>query len=447
MKVKILSRNPEDHIRERKSDIHKLHRNLDPSLHPFEAPREYTRALNATKLERVFAKPFVGALDGHTDGVNCLARHPRSLSVLLSGSCDGEIKLWHLPKRECIQTLTAHTGFVRGLCVAPKGDSFFSVGDEKVVKQWSMDKCLETTNTNLEPINTIIGKTMYTGIDHNWKNDTFATCGQQLDIWDESRADPIRTFTWGVDTVHSVKYNPIETNILASTASDRSVVLYDTRGSSPLRKLVMAMRSNTVAWNPIEAYIFTAANEDSNLYTYDMRRLDQAVNVHMDHVSAVLDVDYAPTGQEFVSGSFDKSIRIFERHGGHSREVYHTRRMQRVFCVRFSADSTYVLSGSDETNIRIWKANASQKLGALAPREKEAFAYSARLKERFKHHPRIRRIQRHRHVPKAIYKAALEKRIMSESQKRKDENRRLHSKPGTVPRVAERKKQVVAVVK
>ena len=35
-----------------------------------------------------------------------------------------------------------------------------------------------------------------------------------------------------------------------------------------------------------------------------------------------------------------------------NREVYHTRRMQRVFCVRFSADSTYVLSGSDETNIR-----------------------------------------------------------------------------------------------
>ena len=26
---------------------------------------------------------------------------------------------------------------------------------------------------------------------------------------------------------------------------------------------------------------------------------------------AVLDVDYSPTGREFVSGSFDKSIRIF----------------------------------------------------------------------------------------------------------------------------------------
>ena len=34
------------------------------------------------------------------------------------------------------------------------------------------------------------------------------------------------------------------------------------------------------------------------------------------------------------------------------REVYYTRRMQRVFCACFSADSTFVFSGSEETNIR-----------------------------------------------------------------------------------------------
>ncbi len=32
----------------------------------------------------------------------------------------------------------------------------------------------------------------------------------------------------------------------------------------------------------------------------------------MDHVSAVTSIDYAPTGREFVTGSYDKSIRIFE---------------------------------------------------------------------------------------------------------------------------------------
>jgi len=45
------------------------------------------------------------------------------------------------------------------------------------------------------------------------------------------------------------------------------------------------------------------------------------VVVHMDHVSAVLDVDYSPTGREFVSASFDKTIRIFQKDKGHSRWV------------------------------------------------------------------------------------------------------------------------------
>lgn len=66
-------------------------RNYDPALHPFEVAREYVRALNATKLERVFAKPFLSSLDGHRDGVNCMAKHPKSLSTVLSGACDGEV--------------------------------------------------------------------------------------------------------------------------------------------------------------------------------------------------------------------------------------------------------------------------------------------------------------------------------------------------------------------
>lgn len=104
----------------------------------------------------------------------------------------------------------------------------------------------------------------------------------------------------------------------------------------------------------------------SSLYTFDVRKLKQPVNIHMDHTSAVIDIDYAPTGREFVSGSYDKSIRIFESLKGHSRDVYHTKRMQRLTCVKWSLDNKYVLSGSDEMNIRMWKARASEKLGVVS---------------------------------------------------------------------------------
>ena len=61
----------------------------------------------------------------------------------------------------------------------------------------------------------------------------------------------------------------------------------------------------------MEAFHFTVANEDHNCYTFDMRRLDSALTIHKDHVSAVMDVCYAPTGREFVSASYDRTIRIF----------------------------------------------------------------------------------------------------------------------------------------
>lgn len=148
-----------------------------------------------------------------------------------------------------------------------------------------------------------------------------------------------------------------EADVMATAGSDRGIALYDLRTSTPIRKLIMQTKTNSIAWNPMEAFNFTAANEDCCLYTYDMRKLQSATCVHKDFVSAVMDVDYSPTGREFVAGSYDRSVRIFSHNGGHSKEVYHTKRMQRVFAVRFSGDGSYVFSGSDDMNVRVWKVS------------------------------------------------------------------------------------------
>lgn len=101
------------------------------------------------------------------------------------------------------------------------------------------------------------------------------------------------------------------------------------------------------------------------MHTFDTRKLRTPVNVHKGHTEAVIDLDYSPTGREFVSGSYDKSIRIFEVNKGNSRDIYHTKRMQRLSCMAWSLDNKYVLCGSDEMNIRIWKSKASEKLGVV----------------------------------------------------------------------------------
>lgn len=88
-KIKTLSRSLDNHAPSKLGDAAPQSRNLDPNLHPFDKPREYTRALNAAKLDRLFAKPFVASLDGHIDGVYSLATDLRRLNFVASGSGDG----------------------------------------------------------------------------------------------------------------------------------------------------------------------------------------------------------------------------------------------------------------------------------------------------------------------------------------------------------------------
>ena len=68
MRIKAINRVEEEHTRERVGDLKQVHRNPSSHLHPLEGAKEYVRALNAAKLERVFAKPFVAAL-AHREAV------------------------------------------------------------------------------------------------------------------------------------------------------------------------------------------------------------------------------------------------------------------------------------------------------------------------------------------------------------------------------------------
>ena len=51
---------------------------------------------------------------------------------------------------------------------------------------------------------------IYTSLDHHWRDDYFVTSGSRVDVWDEGRSEPVRSFSWGVESVHHVKFNPVE---------------------------------------------------------------------------------------------------------------------------------------------------------------------------------------------------------------------------------------------
>lgn len=230
---------------------------------------------------------------------------------------------------------------------------------------------------------------------------------------------------------------------MGATSNDRSIRLIDIRANTVISQTTLTMKSNDLAWNPREPMYFTVANENSCLYSFDMRKLNSAYKIYKDHLSPVTSVSFSPTGREFVSGSFDKTVRIFDVRDGRSREIYHAKRMQWVYAVAFSGDGKFVLTGSDDTNIRVWKSKADAPLKQLTTREQEAVQYREKLKKMYRDVPEIKRILRHRHLPKFLYRMKQRKQEMKESEFRKETNRMAHTRPENIKKVHEREKIVL----
>jgi len=425
-------------------------RNLNPEIHPFERAREYTRALNATKLERMFAKPFLAQLGkGHVDGVYTLAKDPNSLQRFGSGSGDGVVKVWSLETREEVWQAKLHDNIVKGMCWT-HDNKLLSCGggaDHTIALSDPYN-----TPSGSTPLATYQGKSAFTALSHHRSSAAFAASTTSgLSIYDLSRSTsaPVQSLAWptAIDTVTTVAFNPVETSILAAASTDRSILLFDLRTSSAIAKTVLALSTNAISWNPMEGFNFATACEDHNVYLFDSRNMNRALNVMKDHVAAVMDLEFSPTGEELVTASYDRTVRLWSRASGHSRDIYHTKRMQRVFSVRFTPDSKYILSGSDDGNIRLWRANASSRQGVLSARHRQSLEYGAALQQRYAHMPEIKRIARHRHVPKQVKKAGEIKRDEIGALKRKEENRRKHEKKtvGKNARKSEREKMILGL--
>ncbi|CAG9938852.1 unnamed protein product [Clonostachys rosea f. rosea IK726] len=442
MKIKALSRSASEQ-QPAGSDTAKLPRNLDSALHPFERAREYQRALTAVKLERMHAAPFVGQLGrGHVDGVYSIAKDPNSLERFSSGSGDGVVKVWDLAGKDEIWHATAHENIVKGM-EWTRDQKLLTCASDKTIKLFDP----YNTRSDAPPISSWLGSGAFTSLSHHRSKNSFAAASSVVSIYDLERhtaAPEVLRWPTAVDTITNVAFNYVETSVLASCSSDRSLVIYDLRTSTPITKTVLTFSTNRIAWSPMEAFNFVTASEDHNIYLFDMRKMDRALNVFKDHVAAVMDVEFSPTGEELVSASWDRTVRLWSRNRGHSRDVYHTKRMQRVLSVKWTPDAKYVLSGSDDGNVRIWRANASQREGIKSARHRQALEYNEALTERFGHMPEIRRIKRHRHIPQAVKKAAEIKGEELKSIKRREENERRHTKKQFERRRNEREKMVLA---
>ncbi|KIM28371.1 hypothetical protein M408DRAFT_57282, partial [Serendipita vermifera MAFF 305830] len=83
-------------------------------------------------------------------------------------------------------------------------------------------------------------------------------------------------------------------------------------------------------------------------------------NILFGHTDIVSSVAFSPDGKRIVSGSSDKTVRVWDAETGQAVGAPFQGHDQGVNSVAFSPDGKRIVSGSDDKTVRVWDAETGQ---------------------------------------------------------------------------------------
>jgi eukaryotic-like serine/threonine-protein kinase len=250
---------------------------------------------------------IVYAYHGHVDEIWSIIWSPDSRSIA-SASADKTVHVWEATTGKPDHIYGDHSDILRTVDWSPDGKYLASAGDDKAVHVWDA-----TT-----------GKMQYTYYRHRnsvcavaWspKGDLLASGGDdgEIHFWNETRGTRPLVCPGHKRRVTSLAWSP-DGRYLASASDDHTVCIWDTVTQQKLRtyaghKDVVSV----VAWSPKSNGMLASGSWDNTIHVWDMDKVKTHF-VYNGHQSWVNTLSWLPDGHYLVSGSWDKTARIFELH-------------------------------------------------------------------------------------------------------------------------------------
>jgi WD40 repeat protein len=307
-------------------------------------------------------------LAGHTGQVYAVAVTPDG-RLAVSGSEDRTLKVWDLGNGVELHNLASHIEGVSAVAITPDGRLAVSGSYDNTLKVWDLatgtELCTLTGPTHGVPAVAVTtdGRLAVSGSGF-WDPD--------LKVWDLATGTELRTLAGHEYGVPAVAVTP-DGRLVISGSGDNTLKVWDLATGVELHTLVgHAHWVSAVAVTP-DGRLAVSGSTDTTLKVWDLARGTELRSL-AGHGEPVHAVAVTPDGRWAVSGSHDHTLKVWDLSTAlnadqasdaelHALAGFHT---DVVYAVAVTPDGRQAISGSGDKTIKLWDLASGAEQRTLA---------------------------------------------------------------------------------
>jgi WD40 repeat protein len=318
-------------------------------------------------LPKGVARVFGNTRMRQGDWVNVVAFNPEG-TRLASASRDGTVKIWDLGNGREIRTYRGQKEPVRALAWSPDGKTIASAGGNEI-HLWDPEdgKLKKALKGHTGAVNSVA-----------FRNDSKALASgsddRSIRIWDVEKGTETQMVNQGaqIAVIYCVTYSQ-NGKLIASVNGDGQLHVWKPDGP---QKLVLGSNAHPggayqVVFGPDARTLYTCGGDKvarqhggtgpdgENIPGTGVRQknFDAAGGGHAETVTALA---LSPDGKTLVTGSRDKSIRVWDLN---TTKVIRTLQghTDEITSLAFNKDGTMLASASKDQNVRVWNLSSADE--------------------------------------------------------------------------------------